>query len=572
MFAGSNGLDPTAFPSLAADGERPRRDRRAASSTPRTASPGRSPPAAPSRSCSPCSPPGRAPDTRARAWSCPRLGARGVPQGRRLPRRARGARRRRPRARCAPTPPRWPRRSTTRPSSSSPRPRPTPTAWSTPCPRSRRWPPSAASAATSTPASAAGCCRTSTARRRGPSRSRASRASASTCTSTPTRPRASRCCSTASPALRRTHLFASANWPGYTMLNSTMQSTRSGGPLAAAWAVTHRIGVEGYARLAREAREATLAVADGGRRHPGPARRWRRPDSTLVALAADDSCDVFTDRRRDARARVVRPAADVLPRRAADPAPHPVGRHRPVGARARRGAAGVGRGRPRRRPGRHRPGSRRRSSRASTPRPSTTRASPGCSPRPGSPAATAPSPCPRRMAPVNALLDACPPALREALLLGVLDRLSRPTARPEQPPSACPSPRRRIGWGGSSTAAGRTPMAPETPDPALSHTVGRDTPPLLEQTIGDNLDATVARVPDRDALVDRASGIRLTYAELGAEVDRLARGAGRAPASARATGSASGRRTAPSGCSRSTRRPRSARSSSTSTRPTARTS
>jgi hypothetical protein len=31
------------------------------------------------------------------------------------------------------------------------------------------------------------------------------------------------------------------------------------------------------------------------------------------------------------------------------------------------------------------------------------------------------------MAPVNALLDACPPGLREALLLGVLDRLSRPT-------------------------------------------------------------------------------------------------------------------------------------------------
>ena len=34
---------------------------------------------------------------------------------------------------------------------------------------------------------------------------------------------------------------------------------------------------------------------------------------------------------------------------------------------------------------------------------------------------------PRRMAPVNALLDACPIALREALLIGVLDRLSRPT-------------------------------------------------------------------------------------------------------------------------------------------------
>ena len=67
-------------------------------------------------------------------------------------------------------------------------------------------------------------------------------------------------------------------------------------------------------------------------------------------------------------------------------------------------------------------------------------------------------------------------------------------------------------------------MAPEIPDPTLSHTVGSDTPALLEQTIGDNLDATVARFPDREALVDRATGLRLTYAELGAEVDRLARG------------------------------------------------
>ena len=36
---------------------------------------------------------------------------------------------------------------------------------------------------------------------------------------------------------------------------------------------------------------------------------------------------------------------------------------------------------------------------------------------------------PTRMAGVNALLDPCPPALREALLVGVLDRLSRPTPR-----------------------------------------------------------------------------------------------------------------------------------------------
>ena len=42
------------------------------------------------------------------------------------------------------------------------------------------------------------------------------------------------------PELRRPQFFASADWPGYTMLNSTMQSTKSGGPLAGAWAVVSR--------------------------------------------------------------------------------------------------------------------------------------------------------------------------------------------------------------------------------------------------------------------------------------------------------------------------------------------
>ncbi len=60
-------------------------------------------------------------------------------------------------------------------------------------------------------------------------------------------------------------------------------------------------------------------------------------------------------------------------------------------------------------------------------------------------------------------------------------------------------------------------------EPTLSHTVGEGDVPLLEQTIPDNLDATVARFGGRDALVDVAQGIRWTYAEFGAEVDRLAR-------------------------------------------------
>jgi fatty-acyl-CoA synthase len=60
-------------------------------------------------------------------------------------------------------------------------------------------------------------------------------------------------------------------------------------------------------------------------------------------------------------------------------------------------------------------------------------------------------------------------------------------------------------------------------DPALSHTRGESEPALIEQAIGDNFDATAARFPDREALVDVQQGRRWTYAALRADVDALAR-------------------------------------------------
>jgi fatty-acyl-CoA synthase len=47
---------------------------------------------------------------------------------------------------------------------------------------------------------------------------------------------------------------------------------------------------------------------------------------------------------------------------------------------------------------------------------------------------------------------------------------------------------------------------------------------LLGRTIGEDFERTVGRFPERDALVSRHQGIRLSYAELDAEVDRVARG------------------------------------------------
>ncbi|MPY96256.1 MAG: AMP-binding protein, partial [Acidimicrobiia bacterium] len=57
----------------------------------------------------------------------------------------------------------------------------------------------------------------------------------------------------------------------------------------------------------------------------------------------------------------------------------------------------------------------------------------------------------------------------------------------------------------------------------LSHAIGPTTPPLIEQTIGENLRQTVARHGGREALVACHQGIRWTYLELDQHVDQLAR-------------------------------------------------
>ncbi|MGZ6746085.1 MAG: pyridoxal phosphate-dependent decarboxylase family protein [Nocardioides sp.] len=96
-----------------------------------------------------------------------------------------------------------------------------------------------------------------------------------------------------SAALRRPQFFAAASWPGYTMLNSTMQSTKSGGPLAGAWAVVESLGHAGYARLTAEVFAAVDAVVEGVAHVPG-LKVLGAPDSSLVALVTDGGCDAFT--------------------------------------------------------------------------------------------------------------------------------------------------------------------------------------------------------------------------------------------------------------------------------------
>ncbi len=61
-------------------------------------------------------------------------------------------------------------------------------------------------------------------------------------------------------------------------------------------------------------------------------------------------------------------------------------------------------------------------------------------------------------------------------------------------------------------------------DPLPSYTSGTSTIPLLGETIGGNLARIAATYPDREALVDCATGRRWTYTQLETDVDELARG------------------------------------------------
>lgn len=87
--------------------------------------------------------------------------------------------------------------------------------------------------------------------------------------------------------LRRHQYFACASWSGYSVVNSTIQSTKSAAPLAGAWAVMRFLGDEGYLAIARELRKGTRALVDGLRAIEG-LKVLGEPQMGLVAATAAD--------------------------------------------------------------------------------------------------------------------------------------------------------------------------------------------------------------------------------------------------------------------------------------------
>jgi glutamate/tyrosine decarboxylase-like PLP-dependent enzyme len=87
-------------------------------------------------------------------------------------------------------------------------------------------------------------------------------------------------------SLRRHQLYAKAAWTGYTVINTTFQSTKSGGALAATWAALNYVGDEGYLDIARRTLEAVDAIVEGVDAL-ADLDVMGSPESNLIALTSD---------------------------------------------------------------------------------------------------------------------------------------------------------------------------------------------------------------------------------------------------------------------------------------------
>jgi glutamate/tyrosine decarboxylase-like PLP-dependent enzyme len=91
--------------------------------------------------------------------------------------------------------------------------------------------------------------------------------------------------------LRSYQTFVTDNWLGGFYGSSGVLGTKSGGPMASAWAVMNYLGDEGYLRLTESARATTRQLADAIEKIDGLHLR-AYPDSTLLSFGAQNF-DVF---------------------------------------------------------------------------------------------------------------------------------------------------------------------------------------------------------------------------------------------------------------------------------------
>ncbi|MEM8607426.1 MAG: aspartate aminotransferase family protein [Myxococcota bacterium] len=92
--------------------------------------------------------------------------------------------------------------------------------------------------------------------------------------------------------LRKLQFYAFPDWPGGIYVTPTLAGARPGGAVAAAWAVMHHLGEEGYLNLAKQAMDATMRIRRGVEAMP-ELNIMGDPHMTVFAFQSSD-VDVFT--------------------------------------------------------------------------------------------------------------------------------------------------------------------------------------------------------------------------------------------------------------------------------------
>ncbi|RME82789.1 MAG: aspartate aminotransferase family protein, partial [Planctomycetota bacterium] len=86
--------------------------------------------------------------------------------------------------------------------------------------------------------------------------------------------------------LRQYQFFACSNWTGYSVVNATVQSSKSLAPLAGAWSVFFYLGDQGYLKIAQSLLEGTEKFLLRIQKEFPELEILGKPDMTLVALAS----------------------------------------------------------------------------------------------------------------------------------------------------------------------------------------------------------------------------------------------------------------------------------------------
>lgn len=85
---------------------------------------------------------------------------------------------------------------------------------------------------------------------------------------------------------RKYQFFICTEWSGYTLVNSTILSTKSGGPIAGCWAAIHYFGKEGYINLSKSQLDTTRRFIEGINKIEG-LYVMGAPDSSLLSFTSD---------------------------------------------------------------------------------------------------------------------------------------------------------------------------------------------------------------------------------------------------------------------------------------------